>query len=69
MRLDFADFGTPTAANRRAIGETGVIPFVSQLLRKELDVVQPLQLATVGLLKHVALGDGALTLLCCTAST
>uniref|UniRef100_A0A0K3CCD8 FGENESH: predicted gene_3.532 protein n=1 Tax=Rhodotorula toruloides TaxID=5286 RepID=A0A0K3CCD8_RHOTO len=45
------------AANRRAIGETGVIPFVSQLLRKELDVVQPLQLATVGLLKHVALGD------------
>ncbi|BGP32744.1 hypothetical protein JCM10296v2_004528 [Rhodotorula toruloides] len=45
------------AANRRVIGETGVVPFVSQLLRKELDVVQPLQLATVGLLKHLASGD------------
>ncbi|CDR42013.1 RHTO0S06e08768g1_1 [Rhodotorula toruloides] len=45
------------AANRQVIGETGVVPFVSQLLRKELDVVQPLQLATVGLLKQLASGD------------
>ncbi|GEM07836.1 GTP binding protein [Rhodotorula toruloides] len=43
-------------ANRQVVGETDVISYVSQLLRKELDVVQPLQLATIGLLKHLASG-------------
>ncbi|BGP56128.1 hypothetical protein JCM8202_005895 [Rhodotorula sphaerocarpa] len=39
--------------NRETIGQTGIIPVVGQLLRPELDVVQPLQLAAVGLLKHL----------------
>ncbi|GAA6051123.1 hypothetical protein JCM3770_004726 [Rhodotorula araucariae] len=43
--------------NRQNVGETGVIPHVAQLLRRELDIVQPLQLAVIGLLKHLAAGS------------
>ncbi|GAA5988181.1 hypothetical protein JCM10908_002098 [Rhodotorula pacifica] len=39
--------------NREVIGGTGIAPVLTQLLRPELDVVQPLQLAAVGLLKHL----------------
>lgn len=41
-------------ANREVIGSTGLTPALAQLLRAELDVVQPLQLAVVGLLKHLS---------------
>ncbi|GAA5872973.1 hypothetical protein JCM8547_003277 [Rhodosporidiobolus lusitaniae] len=39
--------------NRQVVGETGVINSVAQLLRKELDIVGPLQLSSIGLLKHL----------------
>lgn len=39
--------------NRQVVGETGVINAVSMLLRKELDIVGPLQLSSIGLLKHL----------------
>ncbi|GAA5878537.1 hypothetical protein JCM1840_005541 [Sporobolomyces johnsonii] len=39
--------------NRQVVGETGVIPSVAQLLRRELDIVQPLQMSVIGLLKHL----------------
>lgn len=42
-----------TVPNRDVIGDEHIAPFVAQLLRPELDVVQPLQLASVGLLKHL----------------
>ncbi|GAA5826453.1 hypothetical protein JCM11251_002378 [Rhodosporidiobolus azoricus] len=41
------------AKNRQLVGETGVIPSVALLLRKELDIVGPLQLSSIGLLKHL----------------
>ncbi|GAA5971131.1 hypothetical protein JCM8115_003070 [Rhodotorula mucilaginosa] len=41
-------------ANREVIGDTGVTLVLAQLLRAELDVVQPLQLAVIGLLKHLS---------------
>ncbi|KWU41325.1 hypothetical protein RHOSPDRAFT_37134 [Rhodotorula sp. JG-1b] len=41
-------------ANREVLGNTGVTPALAQLLRAELDVVQPLQLAVIGLLKHLS---------------
>ncbi|GAA6043604.1 hypothetical protein JCM8097_008283 [Rhodosporidiobolus ruineniae] len=40
--------------NHQVVGETGIIAPVSQFLRKELDIVGPLQLSTIGLLKHLA---------------
>ncbi|BGP40804.1 hypothetical protein JCM10450v2_004807 [Rhodotorula kratochvilovae] len=43
--------------NRQIVGETGVIPYVAQLLCRELDIVQPLQLAVIGMLKHLAAGS------------
>jgi hypothetical protein len=39
--------------NRQIVGETGIINAVSMLLRKELDIVGPLQLSSIGLLKHL----------------
>ncbi|GAA5971141.1 hypothetical protein JCM11641_004159 [Rhodosporidiobolus odoratus] len=39
--------------NRQVVGETGVIASVALLLRKELDIVGPLQLTSIGLLKHL----------------
>ncbi|GAA6003046.1 hypothetical protein JCM10207_001961 [Rhodosporidiobolus poonsookiae] len=39
--------------NRQVVGETGVVPTVALLLRKELDIVGPLQLSAIGLLKHL----------------
>ncbi|GAA5933038.1 hypothetical protein JCM1841_003223 [Sporobolomyces salmonicolor] len=39
--------------NRQVVGETGVIPSLAQLLRRELDIVQPLQMSVIGLLKHL----------------
>ena len=41
------------------IGDTGVTLVLAQLLRAELDVVQPLQLAVIGLLKHLSYPSGA----------
>ncbi|GAA5896449.1 hypothetical protein JCM6882_001016 [Rhodosporidiobolus microsporus] len=40
--------------NRQVVGETGIIPSVALLLRKELDIVGPLQLSSIGLLKHLS---------------
>ncbi|BGP16884.1 hypothetical protein JCM10213v2_004892 [Rhodosporidiobolus nylandii] len=40
--------------NRQVVGELGVIPSVALLLRKELDIVGPLQLSSIGLLKHLS---------------
>ncbi|GAA6006995.1 uncharacterized protein JCM10292_003424 [Rhodotorula paludigena] len=58
------------ADNRQLVGETGVIAPVTQLLRPELDVVGPLQPASIGLLKHLMTGvlPNALVLLEPTAA-
>lgn len=52
----------PAVANREVIGNTGVTPALAQLLRAELDIVQPLQLAVVGLLKHLSYPSGTFDL-------
>ncbi|GAA6060054.1 hypothetical protein JCM10212_001051 [Sporobolomyces blumeae] len=39
--------------NRSVVAETGIVSVVAQLLRRELDIVQPLQMSVVGLLKHL----------------
>ncbi|KAM0748690.1 hypothetical protein T439DRAFT_327961 [Meredithblackwellia eburnea MCA 4105] len=39
--------------NKSVLGETGIIPTVTLLLRRELDMVSPLQNAVIGLLKHL----------------
>lgn len=44
------------------IGNTAVTPALAQLLRAELDVVQPLQLAVIGLLKHLSYPSGTFDL-------
>ncbi|PWN51429.1 hypothetical protein IE53DRAFT_386201 [Violaceomyces palustris] len=51
--------------NKSVIGELGVIENVSQFLRKEKDMVQPLQFGTIGLLKHLCSGvpDNAIRLI------
>ncbi|GAA5844501.1 hypothetical protein JCM9279_006325 [Rhodotorula babjevae] len=45
------------AANRDVLGRTGVISPAAELLRRELDMVQPLQGAVIGLLKHLVTGN------------
>ncbi|GAA5890729.1 hypothetical protein JCM8208_004976 [Rhodotorula glutinis] len=45
------------AANRDVLGKTGVISPAAELLRRELDMVQPLQGAVIGLLKHLVTGN------------
>lgn len=45
------------AANKPVIGALGVIPAVAPFLRREKDMVQPLQFGTVGLLKHLCAGE------------
>lgn len=44
------------AANKVVIGELGVIEAVVRFMEKDKDMVQPLQFATVGLLKHLCSG-------------
>ncbi|CCF52936.1 uncharacterized protein UHO2_03370 [Ustilago hordei] len=46
------------AANKRVIGELGVVDAVVRFMGKDKDMVQPLQFATVGLLKHLCSGVG-----------
>ncbi|GAA5924012.1 hypothetical protein JCM3775_005573 [Rhodotorula graminis] len=45
------------AANRDILGKAGVISPTAELLRRELDMVQPLQGAVIGLLKHLVTGN------------
>lgn len=45
------------AVNRGPLGGTGLVGFVTPLLRSELDVVAQLQTATIGLLKHLVAGQ------------
>ncbi|TKY85815.1 hypothetical protein EX895_005356 [Sporisorium graminicola] len=44
------------AANKAIIGQLGVIDAVVRFLNRDKDMVQPLQFATVGLLKHLCAG-------------
>ncbi len=44
------------APNKTVIGQLDVIDAVTRFMNKDKDMVQPLQFATVGLLKHLCAG-------------